>query len=488
MRRPLFVQRSRQRGEFDLKLRHPSPSRNFASSPLIPLPPDTVLRHWRVLAHIRRVLAHAAHTASISIVTAVIVASGVGVIQARCQEPQSGQHIFGSLHGVHVVGYQGWFDCPEDGAGVGWGHWFVANSNTKDPNSIAFDEWPDTSELSPGERCPTDFRLPSGAPAYLFSDQNPWTVARHFRWMKDYGIDGAAMQRFTVSLSNPPLARHFDAVLRNARVAAEANGRGFFVMYDISGMNGAAALRTIMQDWPHLTGDLRLTGSPAYIYDRGKPVVGVWGLGFKDRDVTPEQAAAIIRFLKTTSVAATVLGGVPASWRNLGADSLWPDARPDERWAAVYRSLDVISPWATGRFRDDRGADNFARLRIVPDLAEAHRLGIEYMPVLFPGYSFYHAGRSRGLNLPLNSIPRRCGEFYRRQMSNALKAGVDMLYTAMFDEVNEGTAIFKLAATKAQAPVGTDLIALDADGCRTATSDTYLRIAGEASRALQTRR
>jgi hypothetical protein len=62
-----------------------------------------------------------------------------------------------------------------------------------------------------------------------------------------------------------------------------------------------------------------------------------------------------------------------------------------------------------------------------------------------------------------------------------------MLYTAMFDEVNEGTAIFKLAATNAQEPVGTDLIPLNADGCRTATSDMYLRIAGEGSRALRTR-
>lgn len=58
----------------------------------------------------------------------------------------------------------------------------------------------------------------------------------------------------------------------------------------------------------------------------------------------------------------------------------------------------------------------------------------------------------------------------------------------MFDEVNEGTAIFKLAATKAQEPVGTDLIPLDADGCRTATSDMYLRVSKEVSRALRARR
>jgi hypothetical protein len=401
---------------------------------------------------------------------------------AQSQAPTAAAHFFNSLRGIHVVGYQGWYDCPGDGAGVGWGHWFVAGSNTEDPNSLAIDEWPDTSELGPDERCPTAFKLPSGAPAYLFSDQNPKTVARHFQWMRQYDISGAAMQRFTIALSNPALKRHFETVLANARASAEANGRGFFVMYDISGMNGGAALQAIEQDWPHLTGDLHLTESRAYIYDRGKPLVGVWGLGFKDRDTTPEQAAAIIQFLRTGKLPATVLGGVPAFWRTLNGDS-----RPDPQWAGVYRSLDVISPWAAGRFKDDKGADNFSQTRLVPDLAEAHRLGIEYLPVAFPGFSWHH-GAGRATNSPLNVFPRLCGEFYRHQIANAVKAGADSLYTAMFDEVNEGTAIFKLVAESGQLPVGTDLIPLNANGCQHATSDMYLRMAGEATRALRAHR
>jgi len=68
---------------------------------------------------------------------------------------------------------------------------------------------------------------------------------------------------------------------------------------------------------------------------------------------------------------------------------------------------------------------------------------------------------------------------------NAIKAGAQILYTAMFDEINEGTAIFKLAADPSQEPVGTDLLSLDAHGCRTATSDMYLRLAGQATRALK---
>jgi hypothetical protein len=411
----------------------------------------------------------------------MVIPSGLAWAQATGEAA----HFYNSLLGVHVAGYQGWFACPGDGAvGVGWGHWFRGGSNPQDPNSLAIDLWPDTSELGADERCPTAVHLPSGAPAFLFSDQNAKTVARHFAWMKQYGIDGAAMQRFLTNIAHADLKRNFDTVLGNARAGAEANRRGFFVMYDISGMHGEAALQTIEQDWQHLTGDLHLTDSPGYIFDRGKPVVGVWGLGFKDRDTSPDQAAAIIRYFRTASVAATVLGGVPTSWSNLGSDRQYTDARPEPQWAAVYRSLDVISPWAVGRFNDDNGADSFARLRLVSDIAETRRLGIEYMPVVFPGFSWHHGAGWAGKSPP-NLAPRRCGAFYRRQIDNAIKAGAQMLYTAMFDEINEGTAIFKLAVDPSQEPVGTDLFALDADGCRTATSDLYLRLAGQATRALK---
>jgi hypothetical protein len=401
------------------------------------------------------------------------------------QAAEGTAHFYNTLLGIHIAGYQGWFACPGDGAvGVGWGHWFRGGGDPRDPNSLAIDLWPDTSELDAGERCPTAFQLPSGAPAFLFSDQNPKTVARHFAWMKQYGIDGAATQRFLTNIAHADLKQHFDTVLRNARAGAEANRRGFFVMYDISGMHGAAALLAIEQDWPHLTSDLHVTDSPAYIFDRGKPVVAVWGLGFKDRDISPDQATAIIRYFHTASVPATVLGGVPTSWRNLGSDRQYTDARVEPQWATVYRSLDVISPWAVGRFRDNNSADTFARQRLIPDVAETGSLGIAYMPVLFPGFSWAH-GAGRESKSTINIIPRRCGAFYQHQIDNAIKAGAQMLYTAMFDEINEGTAIFKLAAEPSQEPVGTDLVPLDADGCRAAASDMYLRLAGEATRTLK---
>lgn len=407
----------------------------------------------------------------------------LAVMPAAGAQQVNNEHFYTTLRGVHVAGYQGWFDCPGDGAqGVGWGHWFRGGTDANDPQSLAIDLWPDTSELGPDERCATGFRLRSGQPALLFSDQNAKTVARHFGWMRHYGIDGAAMQRFLATIARPGLEQDFDKVLANARAGAEANHRGFFVMYDLSGMHRDAAIDAIRRDWSHLTDDLHLTDSPAYIFDHGKPLVGVWGLGFPDRDVSPSQAVLLIRYLR--GAGATVLGGVPVSWRNLGSDGFYKDARTEPQWAQVFRSLDVISPWTVGRFTDDTGADTYARLRLVPDIAETKQLGIEYMPVVFPGYS-RHQGALPTKDLPLNTIPRHCGAFYQRQIENAARAGVQTLYTAMFDEVNEGTAIFKLTADPAQEPNGVELLGLDADNCQNATTDLYLRLAGRATDALK---
>jgi hypothetical protein len=59
-----------------------------------------------------------------------------------------------------------------------------------------------------------------------------------------------------------------------------------------------------------------------------------------------------------------------------------------------------------------------------------------------------------------------------------------MLKTAMFDEVDEGTAMFKLAPTAAEVPTGPALVSLDADG-RALPSDFYLRVGGAATALLR---
>jgi hypothetical protein len=131
--------------------------------------------------------------------------------------------------------------------------------------------------------------------------------------------------------------------------------------------------------------------------------------------------------------------------------------------------------------RDDSlsGADDFRQNQIAPDLVEARSHGMDYMPVLFPGFSW--ANLNQG---PFNQIPRNGGAFFWRQAYNAIAAGCTMLYGAMFDEVDEGTAMFKLAPTPNQLPVEGNFVPLNIDGY-TLPSDWYLRLAGEATKTLR---
>jgi len=139
--------------------------------------------------------------------------------------------------------------------------------------------------------------------------------------------------------------------------------------------------------------------------------------------------------------------------------------------------MDVVQPWTVGRYRDAAGVDRWKDEMIVPDLALTAKNQQIYMPVIFPGFSWYNLKR----DAPKNAIPRNRGEFLWRQAVNAKTAGATVLKIAMFDEVNEGTAVFKLAARRADAPDQGYWLTLDADGADL-PSDWYLRLSGEITR------
>jgi hypothetical protein len=57
------------------------------------------------------------------------------------------------------------------------------------------------------------------------------------------------------------------------------------------------------------------------------------------------------------------------------------------------------------------------------------------------------------------------------------------MYVAMFDEVDEGTAMYKMATTPAGCPVDADQVPLDEDGYNL-PSDWYLRVGTQAQKML----
>lgn len=63
-----------------------------------------------------------------------------------------------------------------------------------DENSVRIDMWPDVSEYE--KTYPTGQKLADGSTARFFCSTDESTVDLHFKWMKEYGLDGVFMQRF----------------------------------------------------------------------------------------------------------------------------------------------------------------------------------------------------------------------------------------------------------------------------------------------------
>ena len=377
----------------------------------------------------------------------------------------------GTLSHKLMMGYQGWFSCANDGSAQSqWRHW--SNGQTPVATNLAVDFWPDVSELGSNELFSTGMTMPDGSPAKVFSAYNQTTVVRHFKWMKDNHLDGVFLQRFGSELSSSTLFAFRNKVTENVRLGAETYGRVFAIMYDTSGMSANTLVSNLTNDWLYLVNTMGITNSPAYVRHKGKPVVTVWGFGFTDRPGTPQDAQTVIGFFK--SAGCTVMGGVPTYWRTLTSDS-----QTNAAWAMAYRSFDIISPWSVGRYSTTNQVDSFKANLIIPDLTDTRSHGLDYMPVIFPGFSWHNLNGGT-----LNQIPRYGGAFYWRQAYDAIGAGCTMLYGAMFDEMNEGTSMLKMAATTNQLPVGASLVPLNIDG-RPLPSDWYLQLADQAGKMLR---
>ena len=292
------------------------------------------------------------------LISSILQQTALALPEENVLKPYDGPSIHGAdsstLTGKVMTGYQGWFNCEGDGTDLGWTHWARDRNKAFGPGNITVDLWPDVSEYDDDELYTTAFTYEDGTPAKTFSSHNRKTVVRHFRWMADYEIDGAFVQRFAHSLHDKTKRYHKDKVLSSAREGANRYGRTYAVMYDLTGV---------------------------------------------------------------------------------------------QRHAKQYWEQDVI--WA-------------------------HKHDIDYMPVVFPGFSWYNLKGTK-----LDSIPRLDGQFLWSQVIANKRAGVNMLYIAMFDEVDEGTAIFKCTNNPPNIG-GSKFLTLDG-----LPGDFYLRLAGQAGKLLR---
>jgi chitodextrinase len=386
-------------------------------------------------------------------------AANAGAAPAAAPAPAAAQpaaSAAGDVVGKISVGYQGWFACIGDGAPInGWWHWSQNWGQAPSASNNSIKAWPDVREY--GKTYPTAYpNLNGGQAATLFSSYDQSTVDVHFKWLQQYGIDTAALQRFNPNGGEGPTR---DAMVGRVRSSAEKYGRKFYVMYDISGWtNMQAELKT---DW---TDKMKAyTSSSAYAKQNGKPVVCIWGMGFNDSNHPATAAAAldVINWFK--GQGCYVIGGVPREWRT-GTGG----GRPD--YSSAYNALNMITPWMVGAIGDAAGSDSVYTDFTVPDQAYCDAHGIDYQPCVLPG--------------DVSARQRKHGDFMWRQFYNMVRAGAQGIYISMFDEYNEGNQIAKTAESQAWTPTNSGFLALDEDGTA-CSSDYYLRLTGDGGRMLK---
>jgi len=377
-----------------------------------------------------------------------------------------------------LFGYQGWFATGGDGSGCQWKHW--SNDPPSLPpagDSCAFDLWPDVSEFSADELYDTRLHYSNGKVAQVFSAHNAKTVDRHFKWMQNYTLDGVFLQRFVGELSDPVFYNFRNNVTQHVMTSAQTYTRDWAIMYDISGANPSTLLQVLTNDWNFLVQKMRVLDSPQYLRENGKPVLCIWGFGFTDRNFDQNLALQVINYFKTTA-GVYLMGGVPYWWRTEDRDS-----KPN--FLQVYQKFDLLSPWAVGRYNSNSSFDGMVSSAIQPDIQYCSTSNIAYAPVIFPGFSWANLQKNRAV---YNQIPRNSGEFFWHQGQTFLKRpGVRFIYIAMFDEVNEGTAMLKAASQKSDTPSDGTFLYLSADG-KNLPSDHYLRLAGQLTQQFKAER
>jgi glycoprotein endo-alpha-1,2-mannosidase len=397
---------------------------------------------------------------------------------AGCKETRSENDEKGKLtlknrsstyKGLVMAGYQGWFNAENDGAARGWNHY--KKNQLFEPGNCKIDFWPEMTEYE--KQYLTPFYYADGKQATLFSSFDESTVDLHFKWMKDYGIDGVFVQRFVTNLKNETSYRHNQKVLASAFKASEKYERILCIMYDLSGI--AAGEETILiEDWKKLVEQYNLKNDSCpenYLQHNGKPLVVVWGAGFNDnRKYGLTHVKTIVDFLKNDPQYGgfSVMLGVPTYWRTLEKDT-----QSDSLLHTIIQSIDIVHPWFVGRYNEN-SYPAFKTL-IPEDITWCKKHHLDYVPTVFPGFSWHNMYPE----FPSNQIPRNKGEFFWKQISGALSFGAEMIYVAMFDEIDEGTAIFKCAH---YVPVGESLfVPIEKE----IPSDYYLWLTGTAGKMLR---
>ena len=386
--------------------------------------------------------------------------------------------------GKSFAGYQAWFGTGTQK--TSWGHYDYGKAEedgTSWPRKdhISIDYFPYVKDYDESALAQTGFdNLGSGEPTKLYDSTNENVINTHFKWMNQYGIDGAAIQRFAGTIKGRTLYNDpQDTLLYKMKTAAENNNSLFYIMYDISGGDQikdktddttiSSWVEDIKFDWVYnIEKQLQMTNSDAYATVDGKPVVCLWGTAVSGRPDRVVDYQEMIDFFHKRG--CYVIFGVGRDWSTNTATMA--------KYENIFKQVDMISPWMVGsNISTKESIDSLYSSFIEKHWAWCKANNVDYYPVLFSGFSWalWHGDP----NDKPNAMPRNAGQNFWYQAYKLKQMGIPSFYIAMFDEYDEGTAIAKNASDYFDIPKDQWFVTASCDGywC---SQDFQLRTVGES--------
>ena len=373
----------------------------------------------------------------------LLMIGGAFLASVACASAQTADAT--TINNKVMAGYQGWFRTPGDVSGnTSWAHWFTAapSQSTED-----FDSWPDLTGMPTSAQVTVPgFNFPDGSAATLYSGQNATAVLTHFQWMQAAGIDGVWVSEFESHLPGGSNASDYPNVLNtlnNIRAAATSTGRTWALLYDTSGQSATSLATGIETQWENMVNS-GYTSDARYLHMNGLPVVMLFGFFPNDSNHIlgdPTVGNPLISFFHTTGkYEAYVVGSGAWNWATGNS------AYQDELF-----TLNAYIPWNVGHTTvasDGNIVSNDTTW--ASDYSTFKSQGVKYIPLVNPGTC------SAGPPLTNCAAPRRNGYYLWEQFVDASNIGVgdiNTVFVAMYDEVNEGTAIMPITNTPpAQSP------------------------------------
>lgn len=377
-----------------------------------------------------------------------------------------------TLRGKWLAGYQAWACTPNDAAKTNWKH-YAAGGPEFNADKLVVDMFPDVSEYAEGDKVYLKgIKNADGSPAALVSGNNPNVIDLHFKWMRDYDIDGVFLQRFLIGLPGQREGGEFEVknkIMDCVAASAKKYGRVWAINFDPPGVAAEDLFEVITSEWKRMV-DLGYTSlEKRYLHHEGLPVVHIWSVTAPDRvrKTSPELAQKLLEFFsREGKYRAFFVAG-----------TMWNWAREREgKWRDFYGNVRAIVPWNIGNVsKNSKGEFGASRSFWAEDKRLCESLSMMWIPTVYPGFSWINLHKTaRDPQTTQSRYDRRGGYFLWEQLRDLSILKPDCVFLAMFDEVDEGTALFKI---NPKPPRELNLVGTDG-----LPSDWWLRLIREARR------